>query len=262
MAAQQLDAQHAPLLVIVGPTASGKSALAIELAQQFNGEIICADSRTIFKGMEIGTAAPTVPEQQGIRHHLLSIVEPGQPFTVADFKQCTEAAIQDIGARGKVPILVGGSGLYIDAVLYDYQFAGQDAERSTVNTRHLAQPNQQQHQLRPDTLVLGVDVTQEVLEQRIAARVSHMLQDGLVDEARTCTHKYGWDIEPMKTYQPLRAYMDGEETLDQATEKLIIKDRQLAKKQRTWFKRNNSIQWVSHPRQAVELTTTFLNNYS
>src|SRR5688572_25180412 len=111
-----------PLIVILGPTASGKSALALGLAKQFGGEIIAADSRTVYRGMDIGTAKPSVEEQRQVRHHLIDVVSPDGPFTVADFQRLAFDAIADIGARAKTPLLVGGSGLYIDAVIYNFSF--------------------------------------------------------------------------------------------------------------------------------------------
>src|SRR4051812_9831711 len=113
-----------PLIVIVGPTASGKTALAIEIAKLFNGEIICADSRTIYRGMDAGTAKPTTRERSIVPHWGLDLVEPGDSFSVADFKSYALNKITEIRARNHIPLLVGGSGLYVDAVLFDYQFGG------------------------------------------------------------------------------------------------------------------------------------------
>ncbi len=113
---------HTPLIVIVGQTASGKSALALELAQQYNGEIICADSRTVYKGMDIGTAKPSKEDQQQVQHHLLDILSPDQTMTAALFKEKAEQAIKDIGSRGKVAFLVGGTGLYVDSLLFNFSF--------------------------------------------------------------------------------------------------------------------------------------------
>src|SRR5664279_14928 len=113
---------HLPLVVITGPTASGKTGLAIELAHQFGGEIICADSRTIYRGMDIGTAKPTPVERLLVPHWGLDLVDPGEYFSVADFKKYADQKIIEIRARGRIPFLVGGTGLYIDAVIYDYRF--------------------------------------------------------------------------------------------------------------------------------------------
>ena len=101
-----------PLVVIVGPTASGKSTLAIELAEQYGGEIICADSRTIYTGMDIGTAKPSAEDQARVPHWGLDLVQPGEPFSAADFKVYAEQKIADIRSRGRIPFLVGGTGLY------------------------------------------------------------------------------------------------------------------------------------------------------
>jgi tRNA dimethylallyltransferase len=125
-----------PLVVIVGPTASGKTALAIELAEQFNGEIICADSRTVYKGMDIGTAKPTKKEQSKVPHWGIDIVDPDQRFTAADFKKYVLQKIAEIRSRGHVPFLVGGSGLYVDSVIFDYEFGDEADEnlRRKLNT--------------------------------------------------------------------------------------------------------------------------------
>lgn len=110
-----------PVIAVVGPTASGKTALSLRLAQQYNGEIISADSRQVYKYMDIGTDKLPVAKRQGIPHHLLDIVEPSQEFTVADFKRLALQAIEDIHQRGKLPILCGGTGLYLNVLLQNYQ---------------------------------------------------------------------------------------------------------------------------------------------
>ena len=111
MAAGAVNANENPLIVIVGPTASGKTSLAIKVAQQFSGEIISADSRAIYRGLDIGTAKPSMKERDGVVHWGFDLVNPGERFTVADFKRYADAKIVDIRLRGKVPILVGGTGL-------------------------------------------------------------------------------------------------------------------------------------------------------
>ena len=112
----------APLIVITGPTASGKSGLALELAERYHGEIICADSRTVYKGMDVGTAKPSADNQVRVPHHLLDVVEPGERFTAGEFQRLARQAITDIRGRGHIPFLVGGTGLYIDSVVLNYAF--------------------------------------------------------------------------------------------------------------------------------------------
>lgn len=249
-----------PLLVIVGPTASGKTNLAISLARQFDGEIICADSRTIYKGMDIATAKPSAQDRQKIPHHLLDVTYPDEPFTVADFKVLAEKSIADIRARNKLPIIVGGSGLYINALLYNYGFTQSGAQRSQRNPRHLEGTTQVDDVLRADALIIGIQVSAEELNRRIAQRVDDMFSQGLLDEALFISRKYGWDIEAMKTYLPLRALLEGKQSLEQTKSLMLIKDRQVAKKQRTWLRRNNSIHWLSDPSKYVDFVTTLLNN--
>ncbi len=251
-----------PIIVIVGETASGKSALAMELAERFDGEIICADSRTVYKGMDIGTAKPTLNERSQIKHHLLDIVEPDEHFTVADFKKLANQAILAISKKGKLPIMVGGSGLYIDAVLFDFGFAQDKTARNPLNPRHL-DPNEPKvkQKLRPGTLIIGLKLDKEILEERIKKRVGQMFDDGLVAETRALAKRYNWDIDPMQTpgYKAVRQYLNGVITIDQTKDLFIRSDLQLAKKQRTWFKRNDSIQWVDDPIKAVDIATTYLN---
>lgn len=262
MAARSNQSVLGPLVVIVGPTASGKTALAIELAKKFNGEIICADSRTIYRGMDIGTAAPTVPERQGIPHHLLGIIDPDQSFNVVRFKKIADEAVVDIQARGKLPILVGGSGLYIDAVIFGYDFATTYTERNPLNPRHLRRSvPRQTMRLRDNTLVVGMDVDPEVLRGRIRQRIRTMLEQGLLDEVKVLSTIYSWDLPAMQApaYKAFHGYLDGTKTIEQASADLATYDAQLAKKQRTWFRRNNSIHWLSNPSDAVDLVTTLLN---
>lgn len=247
-----------PLIVIVGPTASGKSALGLDLAEQFQGEIVCADSRTVYSDMNIGTAKPSTADQARVPHHLISVVRPDEPFTVADFKTQAEVAISDILARGHVPFLVGGSGLYIDAVLYDYQFSADAADRDPINPRHRVEGGSIDKTIRDNTLVLGLDATKEQLEERIRSRITEMIDQGLVAEAEKLATKYGWDIESMKTYRPLRSLIEGHDLVEEVVAKMVIKDRQLAKKQRTWFTRNKSIHWIA-PSQAHKLVKKFLS---
>lgn len=279
------------LLVIVGQTASGKSALALELAEKFDGEIICADSRTIYKEADIGTAKPSASDQKRIRHHLLDIVNIGDPFSVADFKRLAEEAIVDIAARGKLPILVGGSGLYVDAVIYNYKFrsisdisareefkdASIDELQSELHSRNIELPENsrnkryliraieaggQKHRnntIRDNTLIIGLDVEIDDLKNRSQTRSKAMLQNGVLEETSRLSAKYGQNNAVMMApaYIAFRGVIDGEYTTVEAIDQCVKLDTKLAKKQRTWFKRNKRIMWVKSD-QAQSLVQKFL----
>lgn len=287
-----------PLLVIVGETASGKTALAIELAQHLDGEIICADSWTVYKGFDIGTAKPTTEEQQGIPHHLLDVADPSVGFSAALFQRLAKQQIVEISGRGKLPIMVGGTGLYIDSVIFDYSFLppSDSALRQELNAMHLADLVQRaatagfdlgkidvrnkrrvirlienkgvfptKQPLRENTVLIGLHRPLEELRSRIIARVDAMVAAGLADEVRRLGERYGWDCEPMKApaYRAFREYVEGAISLDEAKQHMVRNDLQLAKKQRTYFRRNSSIQWISDRSEAaniVERLTTNLNN--
>ena len=267
------------LLVIVGQTASGKTSLAIELAKQFDGEIICADSRTIYCEANIGTAKPSIVEQKKIRHHLLDVESIDESFTVADFKHLADIAIADVSARGKLPILVGGSGLYINAVIYNYRFrdiqdgsAREDFKDASVEelqselvSRNIALPENSRNRrylirsieagdqavinnkIRDNTLIIGLEIADDDLRNRIKMRTEQMFRDGLIDETIRLNRKYGWDNRAMKApaYTAVREYVEGRHTMHEAIEHCIKLDLKLAKKQRTWFKRNEHIQWIA-----------------
>lgn len=268
-----------PLVVIVGPTASGKTSLAIKIAQKFNGEIIAADSRTIYKYMDIGTARPTVDEMQGVPHWGLDLVEPGEAFSAADFKDYALKKIDEIRSRGHLPIMVGGSGLYVDAVLFDYRFgSAADPEKRTQllsmsvdklidycnknnidlpensqNKRYLVRAIEQQgiNQSRRPTpidgaIIVGIATDTEVLRQRIAERADLMFKNGMVQEAEALGARFGWHSEAMtgNIYRLVRQYLDSELTNDELHNQFILSDWHLAKRQLTWLKRNQFINWL------------------
>ncbi len=268
-----------PLVVIVGPTASGKTALAIELAEQFGGEIICADSRTVYRYMDIGTAKPTPEERSRIPHWGLDLVEPGQRFTAADFQQYAEEKIRDIRSRNKVPMLVGGTGLYIDSVLFSYSFGPDRDEKRrqeletmsigelhnycTLNNISLPQNkenkryviraieqnminNSSRKEPLNNSIIVGIATEKEVLRIKIRDRIEQLLQSGVVEEARILGNKYGWNNEAMtgNIYRLIHRFDQGEITYEEFIHQAEIKDRQLAKRQLTWLKRNKFITWL------------------
>jgi tRNA dimethylallyltransferase len=284
---------EAPLIVILGQTASGKSALAMDLAKRFDGEIIAADSRTIYKGMDIGTAKPCIEDQKKVRHHLIDIITPDEPFTVADFKRLALLAIEDIASRGKVPFMVGGSGLYIDSVIYNFSFRPKSNEmqrghlqalsiaelQQLIEERGIAMPENRANQrhlirtleadgqvpdrerLRPRTLVIGIGVDKEELRSAIIHRAGQMFEDGIIEETKRLSQTYGWGAPALQTpgYKELRMYQAGMVTLEEARHQFIQSHIQYAKRQKTWFKRNKDVHWISNSAEDVDLVTTFLN---
>jgi tRNA dimethylallyltransferase len=281
------------LLVIVGETASGKSALAASIAKQFNGEIIAADGRTIYKGMDVGTAKPTHGERAEVPHYLIDELTLDEPITAALFKEKALQAIAQITAKGMLPMMVGGSGLYIDSVLFDYAFLepAQTAERvrlqamtvvqlqaefearsitlpeNTQNPRHLIRALETggrqatRASLRPNTLLLGTRLDRDVLKERITKRVDSMIAAGLEKEVRQLVARHGWNEQLSQTigYKEFKRYLEGDETLAEVRAAIIRNTNAYAKRQRTWFKRNPSINYPSNEAEAVDLVTTWLN---
>lgn len=269
-----------PVVVIVGPTASGKTGLAIKLAKQFNGEVVCADSRTVYTGMDIGTAKPSIDEQAGISHWGLDIAGPDERFTAANFKQYANKKIDEIRRRGKVPFVVGGTGLYVDAVLFDYDFPKpisdemrEKLEQMSVgslykyctehnielpvddkNKRRLIRAisgpgvtKQRRNAPIENSIVAGIATNNDTLRTRIHDRTEQMFSHGVVDEATTLAEQYGWDAEAMTSnvYREIKNYLDGNVTLDETKSLFETRDWQLAKRQMTWFRRNPYIEWGS-----------------
>ena len=232
-----------PIIVILGPTGSGKTGISIKLAKELDGEIISADSRAIFKGMDIGTAKPTREEMQDIPHYGIDLVEPDQRFTVADWKAYAEQKIAEIKSRSHVPIIVGGTGLYIDALIYDYHFKGPtgakigDFEQKSCSDRT---------EVKGDYLLVGITWSTPELRARLKARLDQMFCDELYEETKKLVHKYGWELGSMKSdiYEYAWKYLQGEMTLDEAKERCFYEDWHLAKRQLTWFKRNPHIHWL------------------
>lgn len=283
-----------PLIVILGPTASGKTAYAIRLARLIGGEVICADSRTVYRGMDIGTAKPTEPERAGVPHWGLDLIEPDQRYSLYDFQRYATAKIAEIRQRQHVPLLVGGSGLYINSVIYDYRLAGGDYDPTTRAKLEKLPPDELRQlaikqgtklprdldnkrrlirslerggvsnncgYLSRQTVVIGIAVDKEKLSQRISERAEQMLERGLVDETDRLIARYGM-VEPLRrnAYGVVAKYLTGQIYEAELIEQISTKDRQLAKKQLTWWR---NPRWVSDImwRTLPELTDR-LNNRS
>ena len=216
-------------LIICGPTASGKSDIAIEAAHLLNGEIISADSMQIYKGLNIGTAKINMSETD-IPHHMIDIIEPSENFSVAEYKEWAQKIIKEIiTARGRIPIISGGTGLYINALIYDYDFINIQSE-----------PKLKYH-------AIGLKVDRAELYSRINLRVEHMFKNGLTEEVRKVLTKINFDAQSMRAigYKEFKDYFDGKIT-EAGLIKLIQQNtRNYAKRQITWFKKSPGIIWCT-----------------
>lgn len=269
--------------------------MALQLAQKYNGEIVCADSRTVYKGMDIGTAKPNKSDQRLVKHHLLDICEPNQPFSSAEFKILAEKSILDIQKRGKTAFLVGGSGMYIDAVLFDYRFRNDISSASvnrlsnysleklqstarkryskeyekidSKNRRRLIQliakgpskDNDRDNGIS-DTLVIGIELNKLILKQNIEDRTKIILSQNFVQEVETLLSKYGeTDILKQTTgYSEVIDYFNGDiKSLDDLYTAIVNSTWQLSRKQMTWFRRNRYIQWAN----SIDETDKYIKKY-
>lgn len=283
------------IIALIGPTASGKTALGIELAKRHNGEILCADSRTIYTGMDIGTAKPNESERDGIVHHFLDLIVPEQSYSAQEFKLAAEVVIEDIIARDKTPIIVGGTGLYVYALLYDYTFpaGGRSQDRAVMESRELSDlvtelqikdpqlaleidlqnkrrviraietaglPRQKAMKLKSNIVLLGLSPEISILDTNITQRTKRMVQIGLVDEVRDLVKKYGSEIEVLRSpgYAEIITFLAGDISLEEAQRLIVLHTRQLVKRQLTWFKRNEEILWVETAQEGLQLAEAWL----
>lgn len=284
-----------PLLVLVGPTAVGKTALGVELAGRLDGEVISADSMQVYRYMDIGTAKPTDDERRGIPHHLIDVVDPDQDFNVVLYSQLAHQAVREVAGRGRWPILVGGTGLYIRSVIEPYSFGeitGDPAVRLELEREaKMAGSRALHHRLAkvdPETaarlhpndlrrviralevyLLTGTPINQwqgrdrcfdapylhftygltcdrSLLYRRINDRVDRMLADGLQDEVAGLLRRgfcRGLTSLQGLGYKELSAFLAGETDYNTAVEMVKRGTRRLAKRQWTWFGRDESIRW-------------------
>ncbi len=293
-----------PVLVIAGPTASGKTRLAVEIARRHRGEVISADSMQIYRGMDIGTAKPTMEERRGVPHHLLDIVDPAEPFSVADYVALAHRTAAEIAARGNLPILCGGTGLYIDSFIGNLTFfpeTGGGAARAALQERYRREGGEALHRalraVDPETaekvhpnnavrLVRALEVFEETgvplsewgrrarqtpspyaplflglrfadraaLYARIDARVDAMMAAGLETEARRLRERgAGATAAAAIGYKELFDFFDGECTREEAVERIQLHSRRYAKRQMTWFRRNDAIHWLEASRPGEEI---------
>lgn len=284
------------LFILAGPTAVGKTDISIKLAKRLNGEIISADSMQIYKHMDIGSAKITKEEMQGIPHYLIDIVEPEESFNVSEFKKMAKQAIDNIDEKQKLPMLVGGTGLYINSLIYNYDFTEASVdEEYREYLQSMAEINGKEYvhnllkdvdlesynRLFPNDLkrviralevfkLTGKTISQfnvendiydipynvyyfvltmdrDKLYDRINRRVDIMIENGLIDEVKELKAMgYTPDMQSMKGigYKEILHYLDGNISLDEATYLIKKGSRNYAKRQLTWFRKDDRVIWI------------------
>ena len=266
------------IIAVVGPTAVGKTALGIELAKRFNGEIISGDSQQVYRHLDIGTAKATLEEQAEAPHHLIDVREVDEAYSAYDFVKEASAAIEDITSRGKLPIIVGGTGLYLQSLLEGYHLGGQvnqeevlayrqeleqlaDAvlfdkiaeqgieipelnRRRAIRALELATFGQdlENKETPYDALLIGLNDDRQVLYERINHRVDIMVEKGILDEAKWLYDNHR-DVQAARAigYKELFPYFAGQASLEESVDKLKQNTRRFAKRQLTWFRNRMAV---------------------
>ncbi|KUE93110.1 tRNA (adenosine(37)-N6)-dimethylallyltransferase MiaA [Streptococcus gallolyticus] len=270
------------LIVVVGPTAVGKTALGIELAQQFNGEIISGDSQQVYRHLNIGTAKATPEEQAAVPHHLIDVRDVDANYSVYDFVAEASQAIMEIASRGKVPIIVGGTGLYLQSLLEGYHLGGEvDQEKLLAYRKDLEQlsdevlfekiadlgkkipeinrrrairalelakfgQNLENKETNYEALLIGLNDDRQVLYDRINHRVDLMLEKGILDEAKWLYDNH-CNVQAARAigYKELFPYFTGDASLEDCVEKLKQNTRRFAKRQLTWFRNRMAVNFYT-----------------
>ena len=289
------------VVAVVGTNASGKSALGIALAKKYDAEIISADSRQVFRGLDLGSGKVTPEETQGVPHHLIDVREPNEFFSMADFQRMAYQAIDDIRGRGRLPMIVGGTGLYVDSVLDGYLLSDKEpdlayrAELEKLTTPHLydmlleLKPDVQVEknnrnrvmriierihdgddatpgkQARFESLRLGVSWPREVLGRRIDERLERRVEQGMIEEVQRLMDE-GATTEFLLglglEYRFITQYLIGEIPDRQVMlDKLAIAIKQFAKRQMTWFRRNPEIVWLDMSGDAFDQACTAVDAF-
>lgn len=285
-----------PIIVVAGPTASGKTAVSIELAKIYDGEVVSADSMQIYKGMDIATAKPTFKEMQGVPHHLISCIGENEDFSVARYLDMARERISDIASRGKMPIVAGGTGLYISSLIDNVVFDDTGADTSVrkrlsaeaeekgneyllerlkdidPETAEMLHPNNLTRIIRAlevyeltgqklsvmkkksretdspyDACMIGLNFNdRQDLYDRIDLRVDIMMKNGMLDEARECYNSGDRQKTAHQAigYKELIPFFEGKATLDECIDKIKQESRRYAKRQLTWFRRDERIEWI------------------
>ena len=284
------------IIVITGPTGVGKTKMSIELAKRIDAEIINADSMQVYKDLNIGTAKITEKEKEGIPHHLFDIVEPTNMYTVYDYQKDARDIINDVLSRGKKVIIVGGTGLYIKALLYDYKFIKEDKtydfskmsneeildkinsynldinlhinnrkrlERVLTKLYNNNMQTEKTDTVLYDFVAIGLTTTRDNLYKIIDNRVDKMIEDGLIDEVEELYKKniHSKAINTGIGYKELYKYLDGNYTYEEAIEKIKQNSRHYAKRQYTFFNHQLPIVWFETDFANFNNTIEKVSNY-
>ena len=284
------------IIVITGPTGVGKTKMSIELAKRIDAEIINADSMQVYKDLNIGTAKITEEEKEGIPHHLFDIVEPTNMYTVYDYQKDARDIINDVLSRGKKVIIVGGTGLYIKALLYDYKFIKEDKtydfskmsneeildkinsynldinlhinnrkrlERVLTKLYNNNMQTEKTDTVLYDFVAIGLTTTRDNLYKIIDNRVDKMIEDGLIDEVEELYKKniHSKAINTGIGYKELYKYFDNEISLDEAISLIKKNSRHYAKRQYTFFNNQMNIKWFNTNYEDFSLTVEEVYNY-
>ncbi len=284
------------IIVITGPTGVGKTKMSIELAKRIDAEIINADSMQVYKDLNIGTAKITEEEKEGIPHHLFDIVEPTNMYTVYDYQKDARDIINDVLSRGKKVIIVGGTGLYIKALLYDYKFIKEDKtydfskmsneemldkinsynldinlhinnrkrlERVLTKLYNNNMQTEKTDTVLYDFVAIGLTTTRDNLYKIIDNRVDKMIEDGLIDEVEELYKKniHSKAINTGIGYKELYKYFDKEISLDEAISLIKKNSRHYAKRQYTFFNNQMNIKWFNTNYEDFSLTVEEVYNY-
>ena len=226
------------VLCIVGPTASGKTALSVAAAKRFNGEIVSADAVSVYRGLDIGSAKPTFEERQGIPHHLIDILDAEEKFSVGEFVRRVKPIITELNLRGKIPIIAGGTGLYIQALVEGYELS---------EGKSLISHYKQTGELIYAAQVFGLTSDRAELYDRINRRTEKMFADGLIDEVKNLLASgIGPNAQAMLGigYKETVEYLQGGATLEETISKIAQATRNFAKRQLTWYRRMKYIKWL------------------
>lgn len=236
------DSPKEKVFVILGATATGKSSLALWLAEFLNTEIISADSMAVYKNFNVGTAKPSLAERRRVKHHLIDILEPEEKFSVVEFVGRASKLITEINSRKKIPIVVGGTGLYIQALVEGYKF---DADKNCKSTeKFFAETGE----LKYDAQIIGLTMNRAELYERIDARTKKMFDSGLVEEVKNLLASgVRPDAQAMFGigYKETLEYLRGEMTLEETVAKVSRATRNFAKRQLTWYRRMNYIKFFN-----------------